>query len=289
MDDRSRFRNVWFLDASHPDTILGGLVQNGSITEKNALEMLDIILVSTAPIRVISRSTERVVSAVDSTLEPGDYLVTCESEIHLSVEPWVHRIISHSVSGREDQFRDGIRARDSKCVISGILNLNAPYDWTSWEAAHIFPLEKEDLWIRYDYCRWITNMDDSVDMSKVNSVQNGFLLQSNIHKLFDQYLISVNPDDNYKIISFRRDAHGIDGRVLDPVCCNPDDPHRVSDQLLRWHFRQSVLANMRGAGEPVFEDDFPPGTDIMKDLRNGPMAKERFELELSSRLKKSAK
>lgn len=30
------------------------------------------------------------------------------------------------------------------------------------------------------------------------------------------------------------------------------------DQLLRWHFRQAVLANMRGAGEPVFENDFPP-------------------------------
>ncbi|KAF8434904.1 hypothetical protein BGX38DRAFT_1218585 [Terfezia claveryi] len=33
------------------------------------------------------------------------------------------------------------------------------------------------------------------------------------------------------------------------------DPHRVSDEVLRWHFRQNVLANMRGAGEPVFEHD----------------------------------
>ena len=81
MDNRSRFRNVWFFDASHQDIILGGLVQNGSITEKNLLDMLGIILVSTAPILVISRSTERVVSAVDSTLEPGDYLVTCESKL----------------------------------------------------------------------------------------------------------------------------------------------------------------------------------------------------------------
>lgn len=41
---------------------------------------------------------------------------------------------------------------------------------------------------------------------------------------------------------------GIDGKVLDPVCRNPDDPHHVSDGLLRWHFRQSVLANVRGLG-----------------------------------------
>ena len=83
---------------------------------------------------------------------------------------------------------------------------------------------------------------------------------------------------------FNLDLLGMDGRILDPVCRNPGDPHRVSDGLLRWHFRQSVLANMRGAGEPIFEHDFPPGTDMMKELREGPYAKERFELELEARL-----
>ena len=84
---------------------------------------------------------------------------------------------------------------------------------------------------------------------------------------------------------FRVDDLGWDGRTLDPVCRDPEDPHRVSDQLLRWHFRQSVLANMGGAGEPVFEHDFPPGTDMMAEIREGPLAQERFELELSSRLR----
>ena len=37
-----------------------------------------------------------------------------------------------------------------------------------------------------------------------------------------------------------------------------NDEGRPLDQLLRWHFRQAVLANTRGAGEPVFECDFPP-------------------------------
>ena len=84
---------------------------------------------------------------------------------------------------------------------------------------------------------------------------------------------------------FDLDRWGIDGRILDRVCRDPTNPHRVSDQLLRWHFRQSVLANMRGAGEPVFEHDFPPGTDMMAELQEGPLAQERFELELSSRLR----
>jgi len=55
--------------------------------------------------------------------------------------------------------------------------------------------------------------------------------------------------------------------------------------LLRWHFRQSILANIRGAGEPIFEADFPGGTDIMATLRIEPYGKERFEMELAARLK----
>lgn len=83
---------------------------------------------------------------------------------------------------------------------------------------------------------------------------------------------------------FGFDNFGIDGKVLDPVCRNSTDPHHVSEQLLRWHFRQSVLANMRGAGEPIFEHDFPPGTDMVGEIRDGPYAKERFEMEIAARL-----
>jgi hypothetical protein len=41
---------------------------------------------------------------------------------------------------------------------------------------------------------------------------------------------------------------GVDGQTLGPMCWSTMNPDRVSDQLLRWHFRQSILANMRGAG-----------------------------------------
>jgi hypothetical protein len=91
--------------------------------------------------------------------------------------------------------------------------------------------------------------------------------------------------DNYKIIVFEHDNDGLDGRTLDPVCRDPANPDRVSDELLRWHFGQSVLANMRGAGEPIFEHDFPLGTDMMGEIREGPYAQERFEMELASWLR----
>ena len=41
---------------------------------------------------------------------------------------------------------------------------------------------------------------------------------------------------------------------------------------------------MRGAGEPVFECDFPPGSDMMGEILSSPMAAERMEFELFSRL-----
>ena len=81
---------------------------------------------------------------------------------------------------------------------------------------------------------------------------------------------------------FADDRKGLAGKYLDQEFRN--DPERPVDQLLRWHFRQAVLANMRGAGEPRFEHDFPPGSDIVGDILNGPKSAERMEFELFNRL-----
>ena len=77
-----------------------------------------------------------------------------------------------------------------------------------------------------------------------------------------------------------RDRKGIAGKHID----FGNDQRRPAIQLLRWHFRQAVLANMKGAGEPVFECDFPPGSDVMGEIMSGPMAAERMEFELFSRI-----
>jgi len=104
--------------------------------------------------------------------------------------------------------------------------------------------------------------------------------------MFNQYLISINPNDGYNVVVFDTDLLACDGKILDPVCRNPADPRHVPDQHLRWHFRQSVLANVRGAGEPIFEHDFPPGTDMVGEILAGPYARERFKLEIAARLRK---
>ena len=113
-------------------------------------------------------------------------------------------------------------------------------------------------------------MDNVKGCSKIHSAQNGFLLCSNVHSLYDQYFLAINPDDGYKVYVFCQDSFGYDGRVLDPVCRNPNDPHSVRDEILRWHFHQSILVNMRGAGEDTLENDFPPRTDRIGEVPAGP-------------------
>lgn len=104
----------------------------------------------------------------------------------MSDEPWVARVISHSISGRENSFRDGVRARDGKCVVSGTVNTRAAWDiWSGFQACYVFPLEKENLWIEDNYSRWITYLDDMVGVSKIHSVQNGLLMRADLHIDFD--------------------------------------------------------------------------------------------------------
>ncbi|KAK9317847.1 HNH endonuclease-domain-containing protein [Lipomyces starkeyi] len=249
-------RDVHFYNFAEPDKALGGLILNPSVTKKNFLSMLGILIVTIGPYRVTSRSTGRDLTPTDEPLQPG----------HYDIRPY---------SRKDSTFRTQVRERDGKCVITGTVNRRADRDnWSTFHAAHIFPLSSEDYFVQSGFSRWITNRIGERDTG-INSCQNGLLMRSHMHEQFDGFYFSINPDDGYKITY---------GRILDPVCRDPSDNRRVRDELLRWHFRQAVLANMRGAGEPSFETDFPPGTDMMGEILSGPTAAKRMEAELFSRL-----
>lgn len=202
----------------------------------------------------------------------------------------MRRLESYSILGRENRFRNEIRSRDKKCVISGDENLDANTQlgiWPGLDAAHIFPLKFENLWIQFGYNDSITDIpddDDNPEMRKINSPKNGFLLNKVVHRMFDQYLLSVNPDDGFKVVVFGTDDDGYDGRVLDPICRDPADPKCVSTQLLRWHFRQSVLANIRGAGEKAVDDDFERDTDRLRERVGPQYTQTELRFEVAARL-----
>ena len=65
--------------------------------------------------------------------------------------------------------------------------------WDSFEAAHIFPLAYEN-WKRTDFSKSITIPPDNPSHGTINSVQNGLLLRSHMHKLFNSYDIAINPE-----------------------------------------------------------------------------------------------
>ncbi|KAG0636998.1 hypothetical protein HOY80DRAFT_1010955 [Tuber brumale] len=243
---RSLLPNVSFSDATTCEEALDELAQNGSIAEANFLDILGILLVvDRSPLRVLERISSHIVSRTEVPLETA--------AIQVSHQPWIHRLVSCYRPSGEDSFPHWheISNCDRKCVISGIVNPEIcirAHDWTGFKAAHIFPLECENYLIQHNCGRWITDIDDAAGSSKINSSQNGFLLRTDIHQMFKQYLWPVNPDDGYKVVLFTIDRCGLDGRILDPLRRSPADP--------RGHYPQSVLANMRGAEEPLFESDF---------------------------------
>ena len=72
---RSAGRNVQFYDARSPGDALGGLIQNGSVTEANFLEMLGILLSTETPIRVQERGSGHIVMKTNRY-----YDVYCDSK-----------------------------------------------------------------------------------------------------------------------------------------------------------------------------------------------------------------
>ncbi|KAK9246636.1 HNH endonuclease-domain-containing protein [Lipomyces tetrasporus] len=263
------------------------MVLNPSGTEKNFLSMLGILIVASGPYRVTLRSTGIDLMPTDDALKPGHYDIRPYSHkdtISITDEPCIIRILSRTITGRDDIFRARVRERDGKCVITGMVNRGIHRnDWRGYEAAHIFPVSSEEYFVQSGFSRWITNRIGPRDTG-INSSQNGLLMLSNIHQKFDGFDFSINPDDGYKITCFDTDNFRIDGGTLDPICRDHSNEKGVRDELLRWHFRQAVLANMRGAGEPSFEMDFPPGSDMMGEILSGPKAAKRMEAELFSRL-----
>ncbi len=102
-------------------------------------------------------------------------------------------MISLQTGTRIEAFRNAVRLRDRRCIIIGEEVLGTQYGyWEGFEAAHIFPLAYEQYWKSQGYSRWLSIIPDIG--GSINSVQNGILLESAIHQLFDMYKLAINPD-----------------------------------------------------------------------------------------------
>ena len=76
---RAPQRNTNFYDATNPEVVLGGLRQNGSITEANFLSFLDILLVTQGrTVRVQARISGHIVTRTNIPLATGAYDIYCD-------------------------------------------------------------------------------------------------------------------------------------------------------------------------------------------------------------------
>ncbi|OBT77316.1 hypothetical protein VF21_03464 [Pseudogymnoascus sp. 05NY08] len=285
-------RNVhMFDDDGH---VVGGLWQNGCIVKSMFYEMCRVFI-TTKEFTLFCLNNDGSTGAKlfpnRNALQAGSYIVLSAngSPVPVEITPdFAQRRVttkgeSTKLSSRTKSFHDRIIARDDQCVISGI-----PQDESLqiFNAAHIFPFAREKTWIKKGMARFITDAAPPAQQgeTKIHSVQNGLLLKSDIHKLFDIYALTVNVDEGYKIVCLTREYMNLDGRRLALCCRDPQSADRVPDELLRWHHREAILARMKGGGEKPWDMHYPQGADIMQEIREGPDAAERMEAELFTRL-----
>ncbi|KAG0128371.1 hypothetical protein HOY82DRAFT_489232 [Tuber indicum] len=282
-NDRSAWRNAFIYASDNRSTILGGLWTAEGITNANLYSMIGIFCLFSDTFDLHDES-EQLVERDLQPLQPGNYYIVTEGFIAITDEVPLTRTTSVASGTRIESFRDSVRSRDRGCVLTRAKAVMAHFGyWTGFEATHIFPLAYEEHWNRCNYDRWITTPPANESDGSINSLQNGILLRSDMREYFDNYHLAIDPDDNYKIVCFSPAPvpYNIAGRSLDPTFLN--NTLRPSAVLLRWHFRQAVLTNVKGQGEPCFETDLPPGSDIMGKIMGGPKSRERMEFELFSR------
>jgi len=123
--------------------------------------------------------------------------------------------------------------------------------------------------------------------TKIDSVQNVILLRSDLHDAWANYKFGVFPDYGHVVIPFVPGYDDIAGKVLkldhikDRNLCPLDD-------LFRDHFRQGMLKNMKGVGEPDWDYEDALGGRMVdlsrQDIWGGKLGQEHLEFEMAHRL-----
>ncbi|KFY30544.1 hypothetical protein V493_01846 [Pseudogymnoascus sp. VKM F-4281 (FW-2241)] len=302
----SRFeQNIHLVNSENDE--LGGAYQTGSLTWAEMTQRMDIVFElptrDFAPFYCLEDGDPKnpigchgppinIQEPNNDIVEPGFYvLLTPDGEpvsVPVNQDMPLPRALSRSPprsaspleQSQSEKFCNRVRGRDGRCVITG---READFDFTALDATHIFPVADLELWVAKGWKQQI--IDDDVEMSDtgINSIQNGILLDVSAHQFFNKYAIAINPDDDYKVVSFQNNPQ-YDGLTM---FRRPDIPNKYQPcrALLKHHFCMAVLLNMKGrVGYPVWDDDIPPGCDQVAEISNSDQGKLRFETVLAGKL-----
>ena len=191
MTSRIIGRNVYIYSAGNTNTVLGGLSLTDGITNANFYSMVEIVFVFDSDYTLCSESGATV-QRDGHPLQAGKYFINTAGSLKVNNEPWLVRTRSVGPDAPPESFRNAVRERDYRCVITGVHAIDAVWgDWTGYTATPIFPLTHEQHWNTLGYDWWITIPGSR---GLITSVQNGMLLRSDLAILFESYILSINPD-----------------------------------------------------------------------------------------------
>ncbi|KDQ20400.1 hypothetical protein BOTBODRAFT_169157 [Botryobasidium botryosum FD-172 SS1] len=265
------YRNV-FVFSGASGALLAGIWQNGGVTVDMFYEMLDSVLVfdtrsTGARWAIFNESGERLLRSDASILLVGIYHINCSDGTPCAVTPTdaQHHPRVKSVGGSAAPhvtFKTRLLERDQGCVLSGHL---ARGEGAPFTAIHVFPVARQIDWEERGYANYIQDTHPSIGENKIHSVQNGMLLRADIASAWDTYMLAVHPE-THKLIYFTRfmsTPH--DGQVINFDHCAAHE--RPLDCLLREHWRQCLLANVKAAGSKPedFDIDSDPGEADFQD------------------------
>ena len=166
------------------------MVNNG-MTNANFYSMVEIVFIFDNDYTLSSESGAPV-QRDDHPLQAGKYFINTSGSLKVNNEPWLVRTRSEGLFALDESFRDALRERDYRCVITKQPALKSEYmSWTAYTATPIFPLTHKQHWVTHGYDKWITIPGPS---GPISSVQNGMLLRADIAILFESYYLAINPD-----------------------------------------------------------------------------------------------
>ena len=149
--DLNTLRNVKFADLRSPDVELGGLLVTSGMTNAIFYTIVAIAIdQDAAKFGLQDSSNGEAVARDDSPLRPGLYLIVSDQPATSSKKAFFTRAMSKSTGTRLESFKNQVRDRDRRCVITKAEARHGPvYNlWTGFESAHIVPIAYSSEWRR---------------------------------------------------------------------------------------------------------------------------------------------
>lgn len=216
----------------------GGFYASPNLTNAELSKMIRIVFHAEGAFSIKLEPTDIELPNDQQPAQHGIYVLTPlrdGARVHATGQLILDRKMDSRHGNRDLIHR--VKNRDhGHCAITGMLKPNQEGKWPTTKMAYIFPSGQGDVFSLLPF---------PTPPEGVHCAQNIITLEEHIYHAWETGLIAVDPDNGYRIISFDPSTQHCHGLDLHPVCRDPDDPWRVNDDLLRWHYHQTVVSNMR--------------------------------------------